>query len=206
MVRSMRRKTVWLLTTLFWNRSVQHLALLDDAVSPDPFAAPPAHVDKAGHLVGTTGLVLADTHGASLILRNAARVGAGPTKTLWRPSGAPQLQLLMVGRFFSGLLSSEGALRIWPEHAGGKLAGRLELDLSAPSGAAPLPFQLELPNGKRLEHRIHAGRATTIKVPVCGSGVWTAPFWAGTVAIVHGERVGLSSSEPRFVEDAAACP
>ena len=194
-----------LLTTLFWNRSVQHLVLLDDAVSPDPFAAPPAHVDEAGHLVGTKGLVLADTHGASIVLRDAARIAAGPTKTLWRPRNAPQLQLLMVGRFFSGLLSSDGAIRIWPEHAGGKLAGRLELDLSARTGTSPLPFRLELPNGRKVEYLIRPGRVTTVEVPVCANAVWTAPFWAGTAAIVHGERVGLSSSEPRLVEDPTAC-
>ena len=128
-------------TTLFWNRSVQRLVLLDDAASPDPFAAPSADVDDAGHLVGTTGLVLADTYGSSVVLRNAVRLAAGPTKTLWRPRSTPQLQLTMTGRYFSGALSGEGEIRVWPEHAGGELEGWLELDLSAPSGAAPLPFQ-----------------------------------------------------------------
>jgi hypothetical protein len=195
-----------LLTTLFWNRSVERLVLLDDATAPDPFAAPPANVDDAGHLVGTTGLVLADTHGSSLVLRNAVRVAAGPTKTLWRPRGVPQLELLMTGRFFSGGLSGEGAIRVWPEHAGGKLEGWLELDLSTPGGAAALPFRVELPSGRSVEHRIPAGRITTIRVPVCAAGVWTAPFTAGTDALVHGTLVGLSSSEPRFVAGAAACP
>ena len=193
------------LTTLFWNRSVERLLLLDDANTPDAFAAPSADLDDAGHLVGTTGLVLADAHGSSLVLRDAERVAAGPTKTLWRPRGTPQLQLMMTGRYFSGLLASEGAIRVWPEHAGGKLAGWLELDLSAPSAPAPLPFQVELPDGRSIEHRIRVGRVATIRVPVCARGVWTAPYSAGTVALVHGTRVGLSSSEPRLVDDAAAC-
>ena len=94
-----------LLTTLFWNRSVQRVVLLDGAGQPDPFAAPSADLDDAGHLVGTTGLVLADAHGSSLVLRNAVRVAAGPTKTLWRSSGAPQLEVMMAGRYYSGLLS-----------------------------------------------------------------------------------------------------
>jgi hypothetical protein len=195
-----------LLTTLFWNRSVQRLVLLEDAVKPDPFAAPPADVDEAGRLVGTTGLLLADTHGSSLVLRDAVRVAAGPTKTLWRSRGAPQLELMMTGRYYSGSLSGEGAIRVWPEHAGGKLEGWLELDLSAPSGASALPFRVELPDGHKVEHRIRAGRTTTIRVPVCATGVWTAPFTAGTDALVHGTLVGLSSSEPRLADDAAACP
>ena len=49
-----------LLTTLFWNRSVRRLVLLDGAGKPDSFAAPSADLDDAGHLDGTTGLVLAD--------------------------------------------------------------------------------------------------------------------------------------------------
>ncbi len=157
-------------TTLFWNRSVQRLVLLDDAASPDPFAAPSADLDDAGHLVGTTGLVLADTYGSSVVLRNAVRLAAGPTKTLWRPRGTPQLQLTMTGRYFSGALSGEGEIRVWPEHAGGKLAGWLELDLSAPSGSRRRCHSgLELPNGRHSEHRIRAGRVTTIRVPVCAS-------------------------------------
>ena len=192
-------------TTLFWNRSVQRLVLLDDAASPDPFAAPSADLDDAGHLVGTTGLVLADTYGSAVVLRNAVRLASGPTKTLWRSRSTPQLQLTMTGRYFSGALSSEGELRVWPEHAGGKLAGWLELDLSAPSGAAPLPFRVELPAGHSSEHRIRGGRTTTIRVPVCAAGAWKAPFPAGTDALAHGTLVGLDSSEPRFVGDAAAC-
>lgn len=192
-------------TTLFWNRSVERLVLLGEAGRPDPFTAPPADPDGAGNLAGATGLVLADTHGSSLVLRDAERVAAGPTKTLWRPRTTAQLQLMMSGRYFSGLLSSEGGIRVWPARVGGEQAGRLELDLSAPTGATPLTFRLELPDGRTLEHRIRAGRVKTISVPVCASGVWTASFSAAAVAIVHGTRVGLRSSEPRFVDDPAAC-
>jgi hypothetical protein len=194
-----------LLTTLFWNRSVDRLVLLDGAGKPDSFAAPTARLDDAGHLVGTTGLVLADTLGSSLVLRNAARVAGGPTKTLWRSSGAPQLEVLMTGRYYNGLLLGEGGIRVWPEHAGGRLAGWLELDLSSPSGSATLPFRLELPDGHRIEHRIRAGAVTTIRLPVCAGGVWKAPFSAGSTALADGTTVGLSASEPRLVDDPAAC-
>lgn len=194
-----------LLTTLFWNRSVRRVVLLDGAGQPDQFAAPSAALDDAGHLVGTTGLVLADTHGSSLVLRDAVRIATGPTKTLWRSRGAPQLEVMMTGRYYNGLLLGEGGIRIWPERAGTKLAGWLELGLSAPSGTAPLPFRVELPDGHSIEHRIRAGTVTTIRVPVCAAGVWKAPFSAGTVTLTDGTRVGLSSSEPRLVDDAAAC-
>ena len=195
-----------LLTTLFWNRSVRRVVLLDGAGKPDSFAAPPADLDRAGHLAGTTGLILADSFGSSLVLRNAVRVATGPTKTLWRPLGAPQLEVEMTGRYFNGLLLGEGGLRVWPEHTGAKLAGWVELDLSAPSGTPALPFRLELPNGDTNEHRVRAGRTATVRIPVCARGVWKAPFSAGTVAFADGTRVGLSSSEPRLVDDPSACP
>jgi hypothetical protein len=194
------------LTTLFWNRSVRRVLLLDETSGPDPFAAPSANLDETGHLVGTSGLVLADALGSSLVLRNAVRVATGPTKTLWRPQGTPQLEVLMTGRYFNGLLLGEGAIRVWPERAHGKLAGWLEVDLSAPRGTTTLPFLLELPDGRSIERSIPAGRTTTIKVPVCSSGIWKTPFSAGTVALADGTRVGLSSSEPRLVDDPAACP
>ena len=193
-------------TTLFWNRSVQRLVLLDDAASPDPFAAPSADVDDAGHLVGTTGLVLADTYGSSVVLRNAVRLAAGPTKTLWRPRSTPQLQLTMTGRYFSGALSGEGEIRVWPERAGAELEGWLELDLSAPKrrDIAAIPARASGGAQQRAPHP--RGRATTIRVPVCAAGALKAPFTAGTDALVHGTLVGLSSSEPRFLDDPAACP
>ncbi|HUQ23045.1 MAG TPA: hypothetical protein VM049_08520 [Gaiellaceae bacterium] len=194
-----------LLTTLFWNRSVRRLVLLDGVGKPDTFAAPSAALDGAGHLVGTTGFVLADTLGSSLVLRDAVRVATGPTKTLWRSEGVPQLQVLMAGRYFNGLLLGEGALRVWPERAGGRLAGWLELDLSAPRGTTALPFRLALPDGSRIERPIHSGAGTTLRIRVCGQGVWKAPFSAGTAALADGTRVGLSSAEPRLVEDPAAC-
>jgi hypothetical protein len=194
-----------LLTTLFWNRSVRRLVLLDGADQPDRFAAPAAHLDGAGHLAGTTGLVLADTLGSALVLRNAVRVASGPTKTLWRSHGAPQLEVLMTGRYYNGLLLGEGAIRVWPDRSGGRLAGWLELDLSAPNGTTTLPFRLELPDGREVEHRIRAGAVTTIRVPVCAAGVWKAPFSAGSAGLADGTSVGLSSSEPRLVDDAATC-
>lgn len=191
-------------TTLFWNRSVQRLVLLAASGRPDPFAAPLAELDGAGRLVGVAGPILTDVHGSSLVLRDAERLASGPTKTLWSPAGTPQLQLLMTGRYFSGLLAAEGGLRVWPATAGGRLAGRVELELSNP-GDVPMPLRLELPDGRVVERTVEPGAARAIGVPVCGTGVWTAPFSAGAVAIVHGTRVGLRSSEPRFVDDPAAC-
>jgi hypothetical protein len=192
-------------STLFWNRSVRHVALLASADRPDAFAALAAEADGAGRLDLPTRLVLADDHGSTLVLRGAERVGAGPTKTLWRTPAGAQLELLVAGRYYSGLLAAVGGLRVWPEEPGGRLAAWLELELTAPA-AATVAFAVELPGGSTLDWDVPRGSTRLARVPVCASGVWTAAFRTTSVAVVHGTRVGPRSSEPHLVADPAACP
>ena len=194
-----------LLSTLFWNPSVRHLALLEGADRPDAFAVLEPAVDGAGRLDLPAGLLLTDMHGTTILLRDAERIASGPTKTLWRPAGRPQLQLLAAGRYFSGLMASDGGFRIWPREPGGKLAGWLELELAG-AGTTPVPFQVELPGGRSLELTIPPRTPKLVRIPVCSRGVWSAGYTSGSVGVVHGTRVGLRSSEPRLVDDPSACP
>ncbi|HYK07146.1 MAG TPA: hypothetical protein VEW11_05200 [Gaiellaceae bacterium] len=194
-----------LLSTLFWNRSVHHLALLDGADRPDAFAVLEPAVDGAGRLDLPAGLVLTDMHGSTILLRDAERVAAGPTKTLWRSDGGPQLELLAAGRYFTGLMATDGGFRVWPSEPGGHLAGWLELELAA-AGTTPVPFVVELPGRRTLRLPIPPRTSKLVRIPVCSIGVWTAGYSSGSVGIVHGTRVGLRSSEPRLVADPAACP
>lgn len=194
-----------LLSTLFWNPSVRHLALLDGADRPDAFAVLEPAVDGAGRIDLPAGLLLTDMHGTTILLRDAERIASGPTKTLWRPAGRPQLQLLAAGRYFSGLMASDGGFRVWPREPGGKLAGWLELELAGAS-TTPVPFQVELPGGRSLELTIPPRTPKLVRIPVCSRGVWSAGYTSGSVGVVHGTRVGLRSSEPRLVDDPSACP
>lgn len=193
-----------LLGTLFWNRSVRQLALLDGADRPDAFAALEPRVDGAGRLDLPAGPLLVDGHGSTVLLRDAERLGSGPTKTLWRPSGRPQLELLLAGRYFSGLLATEGGIRVWPRVPGGRLAAWLELELAA-AGTTPVPFRVELPGGRTIDVVAPPRTPKLVRIPVCGRGLWTASYASETVALVHGTRVGVRSSEPRLVDDASAC-
>ena len=193
-----------LLSTLFWNRSVRQLALLDGADRPDAFAVLEPDVDGAGRLDLPTGLLLADTHGSTILLQNAERIAAAPTKALWRPNGRPQLQLVVAGRYFSGLLASEGGFRVWPREPGGRIAGWLELELTG-AGTTPVPFRVELPGGDPLELSIPPRTAKLVQIPVCATGVWSAGYSSGSAGVVHGTRVGLRASEPRLVDDPSAC-
>ena len=47
---------------------------------------------------------------------------------------------------------------------------------------------------------------TRVRIPVCSTGVWTAPFRSGSVGLAHGTRVGPRSSEPLLRPDPQACP
>jgi len=194
-----------LLGTLFWNRSVRQLALLDGADRPDAFAALEPAVDATGRLDLPAGPLLVDGHGSTVLLRGAERLGAGPTKTLWRTSERPQLQLLFAGRYFSGLLATEGGMRVWPAEPGGRLSGWLELELAA-AGTTPVAFEVELPSGRTLEVVAPPRSGKLVRIPVCSRGVWKASYASGSVGFVHGTRVGLRSTEPRIVDDPSACP
>lgn len=187
-------------STLFWNRSVDRLALLDGAEPPDAFAALPVRPDGAGRLDLAPGPLLVDGHGSAVVLRDAARVASAPTKTLWRPRGRPQLQLLLAGRYFSGLMAAEGGIRVWPAEPGGSISAWLELELSAPR---PVPLEVEPPDGRTIERTI--SEPTLLRVPVCSRGVWTASYASGSIGVVHGTRVGVRASEPRLVADPSAC-
>jgi hypothetical protein len=194
-----------LLSTLFWNRSVRQLALLEGADRTDAFAVLEPAVDGAGRLDLPAGPLLTDRHGSTILLRDAERIASAPTKILWQSDRRPQLQLLAAGRYFSGLLAAEGGFRVWPREPGRMLAGWLELELSA-AGTTPVVLEVDLPGGRALELTIPPRTPRLVRIPVCGRGVWKAGWQSGSVGFVHGTRVGLRSSEPRLVDDASACP
>lgn len=189
-------------STLFWNRSIRRLALLNDADRPDAFSAIATKTDGAGRLDLPPGPVLADEHGSTIVLRDATPLREAQTKTLWRLEGRPQLQLLLAGRYYSGLMAAEGGVRVWPVRPGGRLAAWLELELSSPR---PVEFEVELPDGGTVARTISGPDPQLLRIPVCGYGAWRASWASGSIAVVHGTRVGVRSSEPRLVDDASAC-
>jgi hypothetical protein len=194
-------------TTLFWNRSVDRLALLPGTEKPDPFAVLLPRVDGAGRLELPRGrLLLADTYGAWLSFRNAERVASAPTKTLWQPAAGPQLAAVLTGRYYNGALAADGAIRAWPQTPGARLSAWLELRLAAPRGSGPVPLELDLPGDLTLRRSFSAGTPQLLRIPVCASGPWKASFQSPTLALVQGNRVGLvAAAEPRLVDDPAAC-
>lgn len=197
-------------STLFWNRSINRLVLFQGALRPDLFAAGKIQVDDAGRLaVGSdpvTGPLLVDVHGMSVELRNASRLGDGPTKTLWQPRGQAQLLLAMPGLFYDGWLSSDGGgVAVWPERRGARLAGWFELDLDVPAAGRPIRFRLDIRDGTPVFLTIRPGVTERLRIPICRTGIWAAAFATESLAVSNGRRVGPRSSVPRFVSDSRAC-
>src|SRR5918995_2687917 len=194
-------------TTLFWNRSVDRLALLPGTEKPDPFAFLLPRVDGTGRLDLRAGrLLLSDTYGSWVLLREAARLASAPTKTLWRPAGTPQLAAVLTGRYYNGALAAEGSIRAWPATHRSELSAWLELRLAAPNGSGPVPLRVDLPGDRMLRRSIAAGTPQLVRIPVCASGPWKASFESASVALFQGNRVGLvAAAEPRLVNDPAAC-
>jgi hypothetical protein len=99
-------------------------------------------------------------------------------------------------------MAADGGIRVWPAEPGGRIAAWLELELSAPSRVV---FEVELPDGRTIERVVSGSSAQLLRIPVCARGIWTAGYASGTIGVVHGTRVGVHSSEPRLVDDPAAC-
>lgn len=197
-------------STLFWNRSVNRVILSRAATALDAFAISRAVADGAGRLSvngnSVSGPLLVDDFGTSIVLNDARVLAKGPTKTLWLPRRVAQIRLAMYGRYFSGLLgASGGRVTIWPDRPRDRLAGWLELDLSIPRDAPPNRFRLRSAAGTTQVWVVQPRQQKRLRVRVCSVGIWTRTFVTDTVAFLNGARVGVESSEPRFVGDAAAC-
>ena len=67
-------------------------------------------------------------------------------------------------------MASDGGPHVWPREPGGRLAGWLELQLAGAS-TTPVPFDVKLPSGDRLELTIPPRTPKLVRIPVCGRGV-----------------------------------
>jgi hypothetical protein len=188
---------------LFWNRSLVHVAALENGVRPDRLHVDRAAVGPDGSvLVGgkpLRGAVVADAYATTIVFRGAHELARSPYFRLWQTTGRARIAALMPGRYWDGLLQPSGSVTLWPSRPHARLAGWLELDLRAPSyGALRLRLAGQF-------FTAPPGAPRHIRVAVCTNGRWSAPFRAAARDVVVGRPVAGWSSAPRFVADAAAC-
>jgi hypothetical protein len=189
---------------LFWNRSIDSLLLLPEAVPPDTFAAPRVSIAADGTLLAggrpVQGPLLVDGYGAAVRFRAARELAGTEVFRLVRPQGRPRLALYMPGRYFDGWLDLNGSIRLWPDSP-----GRLSFTLSLPAGADPATVTLALPGGERRTVAVVPGRSRELTLEVCSTGRWRADFQATFTGSVGERFVSVRATEPVFRPGANSC-
>jgi hypothetical protein len=152
---------------LFWNRSIGDVVRLPKGNTIDAFHQPFVHVERDGTLVhegrALRNAILIPRFSVYADFRNASRAARTQTFDLWKPTGTPQLELLVAGRYFDGWLADEGWIEVRPTRAGTftlpvvlpKEARTLRLRFS---GSATRTVELEPGESRRLTFDVRAGR------------------------------------------------
>jgi hypothetical protein len=197
------------LEQMFWNRSVDRAVLLPDAKRTDLLPLGKGAVAGDGTLLvdgkPLRGPALVDQYSSSVQVRDAARLGSGPTSVLYRPAHALELRLVAIGQLDHDWLAERGALIVWPTTKGGRVAGNVVLHLSLPAGARTIRVGFHGRHVSRL-FTLEAGRSRVLRIPACGTGPVDVLF-AGMASgrLGDGRVVSAQSKPPVFVPDARAC-
>ena len=192
------------LEQLFWNPSVERVALLPGAVQLDAFQADALTVEKDGAF-GVEGPLLVETRQSWVELRGARRVAATEGFALWQPTSTPRLSLLLAGRYADGWLAPTGRITVWPEREAAPVRGRFRIELSAPDAVDEMTFVFR-GGGRPVEAVVPGGVTRVVTITVCSAGPWRARFGADKARFVGQRLVSGQASAPTFTPDPSACP
>jgi hypothetical protein len=198
------------LEQLFWNRSVDRVTVLPSAFPIDMLPVQQGSFAHDGTVLTsgrpTTGPVLLDEYGSSVQVRSATRLGASPTSVLYRPHGALRLRLLAVGEYHDHWLADRGGVVVFPDRAGGRIAGRVVFAVEDPLGARAATLAFRRGARRVASFDVRGGEARILSVPVCASGTTVVDFHGTTTGqLTDGRLVSVRSMPPRFVADRRAC-
>lgn len=193
------------LEQLFWNPSVDRVAVLPGAVRLDAFQVDDARVASDGALDTGEGPLLVETRASWVELRNAHPLAATEGFALWQPDGRPRLGLLLAGRYADGWLAPTGRITVWPERAGQPVAGRFRIELAAPDAVRELTFRFQSPGRRAVEAAVPGGETRVVVLTVCSRAPWQARFGADQAGYVGSRLVSGRSSPPIFTPDPRAC-
>ncbi|MDP9491210.1 MAG: hypothetical protein M3P42_03280, partial [Actinomycetota bacterium] len=189
------------LEQLFWNRSVDRVVLLPGAEEVDHFQSSALTVGSEGSLRSEgrplAGPVLVDGYGGTIVLADAERVAASQSYTLWRTHGAARMALYLAGRYSDGWLAGIGRIYLWPESAGGPIARRVSLTLTAPPGAKGMTVRFQEPGKRPRDVRLVAGQPEKVVLDVCSRGAWHMTYSSSVRGFVDSRVVSAQSTEPR---------
>jgi hypothetical protein len=189
------------LEQMFWNRSVDRVAMLRKPDPVDVFSAPHIRVASDGRMLvhgrALTRPLLFTKYAMAAQLSGATRVGGTQLFDLFRPEGTPRLSVLQGGRYFDGWLAPDGYIRIWPDESG-RISGRLRFDVGLPPDARPVTLTFKARGLKRVV-RLHPNEQRTLTFDVASPAVWTLRWKAtGGLYLSDGRAVGAQATGPVF--------
>jgi hypothetical protein len=200
------------LQELFWNRSIERVALLPGAARFDAFRTEEARVADDGSLSVNRrplrGPVLVETYGSTVLLQDAHVVEGGPTATLWLPDRdhRPRLRLYALGRYADGLLAQAGVIFVWPSTPGRPVSGWLSTRLTASQFVRSSSLTFQYGPHLRTTVRVTPDRPQIVRIPLCTSKNARVTFRAKKYAIFGGRAVSVEATAPVFIPSRRACP
>ena len=189
---------------LFWNRSLDRLALLPGAGAVDSFSVEDARVARDGTVViagrPAHGNLLLSTQSTTVLLQ-AGRVTSTTTGTeSVRASGRLRLRLLLFGRFADGWLRGKGYVMVWPTSATGGVDGRIVLPIRPPQGTGRVKVMFSGVGGGTVTLAVRGDRTTNVTIPVCSKGPATLFYQTSPLRYLpDGRIVAATAGMPRFV-------
>jgi hypothetical protein len=154
-------------THLFWNTSLERVALLERAERVDAFRATHAVIAADGTVVAdgvpVAGPLLVEEYAAVAQLEDARLVVRTSGTSLWQPDSRARLAMLADGRYLDGWLGFRTTIRTWPGADGG--TQKLRLTLSLPQD---VPAQRVVVTGSGIERTVVVppGGASEVTVDV----------------------------------------
>ncbi|MBA3331743.1 MAG: hypothetical protein H0T39_12905 [Actinobacteria bacterium] len=187
------------LQQLFWNSSIEDVAILPGATRPDAFRVRPARIAADGALLLTEESrnrpLLLQTYGSSVRFANARLLARAPRFELWRPHGQPRLSLLAAGFYEDGWLATSSRITVWPQ-AGARGPRQLRFTVSAPRQQPGLTLSLSAA-GRTQELRLRSGQSRALSFNVDGGKLWTLHLKSSRVIALGDRRVvGVHASTP----------
>jgi hypothetical protein len=130
---------------LFWNTSLDDLALLEKAQRIDSFESAHATIAADGTVeirgAPMTGPILVEEYGAAAQLEHARLITRTMGTSLWQPATRVRLAIFNEGRYLDGWLSYRSRIRTWPADQGGSATMRFTLSLPADAPAQKIHIQ-----------------------------------------------------------------
>jgi hypothetical protein len=191
------------LEQLFWNRSLDRVALLPGAEEVDHVHSPRLRVAPDGTLLlqsrPVRDPVLVDGYAGTIRLAEADVLGSSPSSTLWRPHGVARLSLYLAGRYSDGWLAGAGRLYLWPKRATGLVSHRVQLTLTAPS-ASPITLRFRSTSARQpVVVHLRAGERKVVSFDACSRGPWHLSFLSNDRGFLGGRVVSAHAGEPRLL-------